>query len=502
MSDHRCAVCGSVNVVLDTQSAGLSYNVTKGAIGNAVLGVGGAFLGFENKEQQVYICRDCGITLTYCMPEDLKAVIDACLISKELRSRLTLHGHSINWDYIRSTYKNIEEGVADRLSAAKEQINSNSLLSYATATEEEFVKAASTVRHFTKKLNGSSKKDSYSDENPMKLEEYLIWQNAVAVFIENAAKYYMPKHSYDSSVLPPQELAQLFAVYLFEKIRLTLGHDPEFVLEEEGFVCKDFELYAKMYPFVLLFADKFFKLKKVTTNPLVDVKAHEESDHFWTAEQFGRMFVDEARVECDENFNFYHFRENFSNDYGTLESLVLGGVSRMFWVGTIRFDQLKMVHFFPRYILRNGKLYHAQCTHSPCSFLSLKDLSDFFAAYPQKEAVYTKRLAEIEALKRKLNANTDERNHLSEQMSTNDKMLSYMKAEIAKLSKKLFGKQKAQEKIQELNEKMEKLRNENKTVQSRIEEIDTESADISLEDEYRDLLCYMEHFLILRPCEP
>ena len=38
MATHRCAVCGSANVVTDTQAAGLSYNTTKGAIGNAVLG--------------------------------------------------------------------------------------------------------------------------------------------------------------------------------------------------------------------------------------------------------------------------------------------------------------------------------------------------------------------------------------------------------------------------------------------------------------------------------
>ena len=63
MSLHRCAVCGSKNVITDTQSGGVSYNYKKGIVGTAVLGAGGAIAGIENKSQQIFICQDCGITL-------------------------------------------------------------------------------------------------------------------------------------------------------------------------------------------------------------------------------------------------------------------------------------------------------------------------------------------------------------------------------------------------------------------------------------------------------
>ena len=45
----------------------------KGIVGTVVLGVGGAVAGIESKTQQVYKCQDCGMTLSYSMPENLKS---------------------------------------------------------------------------------------------------------------------------------------------------------------------------------------------------------------------------------------------------------------------------------------------------------------------------------------------------------------------------------------------------------------------------------------------
>lgn len=113
MSLYRCAACGSKNVVIDTQTSGVSYNYAKGAIGTVVLGVGGAVAGIEGKTQEVYKCPDCGLTLTHPMNSELALMIDLGVMSVEARDNLKLQGYPIPWDYLVKTYKNIESGLAD-----------------------------------------------------------------------------------------------------------------------------------------------------------------------------------------------------------------------------------------------------------------------------------------------------------------------------------------------------------------------------------------------------
>lgn len=492
MATHRCAVCGSANVVTDTQSAGLSYNTTKGAIGNAVLGAGGAFLGFENKTQQVYICQDCGITLTYCMPEDLKTAIDLCLVNKELRAKLTLQGYPINWNYIRNTYKNIEEGSADRISAKKEKLDSENLLSYATATVEEFEEAIEIIIDFMKSIKGK-----YNDETPMTLEEYYIWQNAVAVFIENAAKYYEsnPKYHYVSSGITEMNLSRLFMVYLFEKIRVESGYYPEFIKENQyGSTCEDFEHYAKKHPFVLLFADRFFKAKKM------EPFTHVESDYSWTPKMFGRIFANHYYEPGDEEYP----DEDTFNKYGNLSSSMNSNQWNGFWFIAVLYEELDMAHFTPRYIVQNGKLYYTQYTHArkPRQYFNIENLSEFFKTYPYKEEIYKGRLEKIEKLKEKIKANEEEKERLNKQVDDADEKVLSMKAEVTKLSKKIFGKQKAQVRIEELNKGIETILEAKNAVITRIEEIEKENQKSSPEEEYSYLVSNMDHFLILHPCEP
>ncbi|MBR0160099.1 MAG: hypothetical protein IJQ02_02220, partial [Oscillospiraceae bacterium] len=95
-SMYRCAACGSPNVVTDTQTAGLKYDYLKGAIGTAVLGVGGAAAGITSGNQLVYKCKDCGICLTYPMSEKMKSMIDLGVMSEESRKQLPFP-----WEIIR-----------------------------------------------------------------------------------------------------------------------------------------------------------------------------------------------------------------------------------------------------------------------------------------------------------------------------------------------------------------------------------------------------------------
>lgn len=145
MALYRCAACGSPNVVTDTQIGGLEYDYLKGAVGTAILGAGGAAAGIKNQQQQVFKCPDCGMTLSYAMPEEIKQVIDLGVMSLNARAHLNLRGSPIEWEYLTSKFKNIESGGADELAMElkqqkdlKEKHGMELLRSKGTATQEEF----------------------------------------------------------------------------------------------------------------------------------------------------------------------------------------------------------------------------------------------------------------------------------------------------------------------------------------------------------------------------
>ena len=145
MALYRCAACGSPNVVTDTQIGGLEYDYLKGAVGTAILGAGGAAAGIKNQRQQVFKCPDCGMTLSYAMPEEIKQVIDLGVMSLNARAHLNLRGSPIEWEYLTSKFKNIESGGADELAMElkqqkdlKEKHGMELLRSKGTATQEEF----------------------------------------------------------------------------------------------------------------------------------------------------------------------------------------------------------------------------------------------------------------------------------------------------------------------------------------------------------------------------
>lgn len=74
MSLYRCAACGSSKVISDEKSEG--YSVTKGIVGVALFGTGGAVMGGDGNSKRYYHCRECGQTLTYPMPTSIKEIID------------------------------------------------------------------------------------------------------------------------------------------------------------------------------------------------------------------------------------------------------------------------------------------------------------------------------------------------------------------------------------------------------------------------------------------
>ena len=114
MGLYRCAACGSPNVVTDTQTGGIKYDFVKGAIGTIALGAGGAAAGIKNQQQRVFKCPDCGVTLTYPMPEEIKQAIDLGVMSPAARKQTFVGNSLFTWEYLTQTYKNIESGLDNR----------------------------------------------------------------------------------------------------------------------------------------------------------------------------------------------------------------------------------------------------------------------------------------------------------------------------------------------------------------------------------------------------
>ena len=122
MAIFRCASCGSPNVMTDTQSGGVKFDYAKGIVGTVVLGAGGAVAGIKNTTQTVYKCPDCGMILTYCMPQEIKTMIDIGVESAAARKGLTLNGTHLDWDYLVKRYKNIEYGRGEEEIREKRKI--------------------------------------------------------------------------------------------------------------------------------------------------------------------------------------------------------------------------------------------------------------------------------------------------------------------------------------------------------------------------------------------
>lgn len=61
----RCAVCGSKRITIETKKEG--YDLKKGVIGQALIGIPGALAGINEKDTTYYHCADCGQVLNRAM---------------------------------------------------------------------------------------------------------------------------------------------------------------------------------------------------------------------------------------------------------------------------------------------------------------------------------------------------------------------------------------------------------------------------------------------------
>lgn len=191
MSLYRCAVCGSPNVVTDTQTAGVGYDYGKGLVGTLLFGSGGAAAGVRSKQQKVFKCPDCGQTLTYSMDEETKRAIDMGVMDADSRNKLRLLGVPVSWDFLKSKYRNIESGLADRIMASREE-ECAKIKQIGMTTKTESDEAIDEIVKFRQRmgLDGAEGGVKYSKKNLPKCTECQAYCDAVDLFVENFSRIF------------------------------------------------------------------------------------------------------------------------------------------------------------------------------------------------------------------------------------------------------------------------------------------------------------------------
>lgn len=142
MTLYRCAGCGSSRVMVDKQTGGYSYS--KGLLGSLLFGMGGAAAGVGGKSQTVYKCPDCGVTLTYCMPQEQLLKIERALIDPNFPM--------LEWKVLKAQYKNLEESVLGRAVRKDEESKKTAVNRLSHISETEFIALAKDVSAFLKKI--------------------------------------------------------------------------------------------------------------------------------------------------------------------------------------------------------------------------------------------------------------------------------------------------------------------------------------------------------------
>ena len=173
MSLNRCAACGSPNVVTDTAKEG--YDYVKGAIGTVVLGVGGAVAGINGKEQTVYKCPDCGVTLTYTMPDEMRQIIDMGEQSEEARKNATIQGVAVSWDVLTAKYKNIKTNSAgnSKNGSAVDELKKIFMFDYSSDEGRALLEVARPQYEDAKAAFVSEAKENEQKKNKAKSDELL-----------------------------------------------------------------------------------------------------------------------------------------------------------------------------------------------------------------------------------------------------------------------------------------------------------------------------------------
>ena len=515
MALHRCAACGSAKVITDTQNGGVSYNYKKGVAGTVVFGVGGAVAGIENKNQHVFICQDCGITLTYEMPGEIRAAIDLCLDSEEARYRC-LSKTGLDWNFLKKKYKNIEDGSVDRDRAYRKKQREEEFKSRvtATATKEEFDEAVNFLSDFcwkykadmlplpnrTYSSSNGIDKSNFSESNHMKLSEYHTFKNALTVFIENIPKFFpggFPEDGYKSGKITKDQFGferiheiayynfkSIFSAYLLEKFIEEYDQLPIFVHYDYN---KDFRNFLDEYPYIAELALKC----DYHLNPTIYSK--DLSRYIDPIQKFCR---DCSRyIYRDTEFFFmkigFPLKDSNDRDIG-IRCLV------------------------PIYITKNGDLYSAIRTVNELQdhtkenskiFLDLytregekmgkKAMEYYFTVYPEKRSEFDAKIAARKQQLAEKDTMTSTLKSYEAVIKENSEKITANKNEIKRLQSKIFGKKAALAKAAELEAENSQLEAKSQELTVKSNEMKQKLGNITSDREfYKQLTEEMDSFIV------
>ena len=494
MSLYRCAACGSPNVVVDTVKDGVNFNYGKAAIGTAIFGAGGAVTGFSSDSRMVFKCPDCGLTLTYSMPQELKVTIDAAVLSAEARNHLaiSLKGHTfpISWDMLKQQYKNIESGYADETLKRQSDIQAKNLSSTATATLEEFDTAIDLL---VKQYNIDKDNDHYfscckakqmepDSQRPspiISLSEYFALQSAVKTVIENISKFIPSSHPTNYRGLDLEHcLSGLFFTYLDELITKQYGFSPEkpWIYYKN---CKGQSKYHIMQVetiyynrFLRSFLDYY---KSLLTNG--------------SRESF---YVD----DLDRYSKLFHQVLLTKNDYYDPHTLPVTVKMHSAVTGHEKIYNL----YFPRFTVKNSQLgywvasfaggHNTQklewCRWFEDDFNSYR--TDYFEKHPDEGRAF---FSAIDSWNQQIIEYNDLKTKVGESQKAIDDAdikINEYQAEIARLQGKIFGKAKAQERISLLQEKIDDCSNAKSHAINDIKRYETNIINVKYSKNYNGLI--------------
>ena len=455
MSMYRCAACGSPKVMLDTQTGGMKYNYVKGAIGDAILGPGGAVAGFEPNEEVVFKCPDCGMTLTYSMPLEIKDIIDSAVSSHEAVDYLPLNMNGVSfpmsWEALKAQYKNIEETRFEGANRQAKHMQAESLQSLAHATRAEFDTGVDTIRMFYEK-NGWHDRlpitDRYSPTNPPSITEYLSFLSAVKIVIENMSKFLPPPLPYDYRGIDSRVLCGCLATYLNEETRKEYASECTTNTDVIVNTTAQRRAYARSHPFY----PGFVQLYARDMEPAINMSNYEF------------MLLPTSFKYCYTGINPPIPQEG-----------ILRGIPSSY-IGHIT---------IPLYTIRNGRLGFWEATFNADLRKQLNRHGDYsiisnmyFKLHPEKRSEIEKRLSTFAETQKKYNNAKAAIEKAYNTISSNN-------AEITSLQGKVFGRAKAQARITELNSENNRLNKDLESFNSIVKEFEgPDSPQFSLLDEY------------------
>lgn len=453
MAIYRCAACGSANVVTDEVNAGVKYDLVKGVIGAELLGVPGAIAGIGNQTKTAYICKDCGVQLSYPMAAELTQLIDIGLMSKESRKNLRLSGVSIDWNTLKRSYKNIEDSLWDKEEKSEKAREQQSLMS-GEATKAEFDEALATFKKYQDLV---SDKNSPPSENCIGLKDYLTIQSAIDTIAENYPRF-VPKTGSFANY-------NGFCVDMFASSFL-ISYATSHNLSEEGRLLNtwttndngELAFYLKRHSYIY---DCVLNYKDGAGRKFNDYGSVDwiSLSAWWTCSKYVPLY---------KSFSVVFNKDSLLYDPAVAPD--------SFGKDT---KNVKIPIYIPDYLVINGLLHTAKWTYPDEWWKKVKAsndgnygyqtiLSNYFTAYPEKIDEYNHIVEDFfkkgESLKVEKDESWKKITSIKAQNEANEKKRERYQSEvnsyyneISRLQGKIFGKAKAQQQIQELKAKISEL---------------------------------------------